>query len=112
MAGKTLVVGRSLTLVSILAFALTLSLWVPAVGDYVNSHSGVFAALNVFGALGAFCTFAAWGLAIFHWGQRSFDEARTKRRWGVGVTLGLFIGAWVYWLFGTEESSSAAKPSI
>lgn len=107
MADKLRKVGRALTLLGMLGVGMVLSLLSDTVSGWVNGAPPVRVVFDTIGALAAFAIFIAWGLAIYHWGRQPFGDPGTRRRWGLAVTLGAFVGAWAYWLAGPQEKRSA-----
>lgn len=63
---------------------------------------------DVMGAVTALSIFVGWPLAVFHWGTRYSGSSRARRRWGAIVILGVFVGAWSYWLFGTRARNDGS----
>jgi hypothetical protein len=98
-------IGRSLTVLGITGILLLLSLSIPALGEFVGRHDPNFLTENTIGALTSLGVFGAWALALIHWWTRYKGSRASRRRWGFGLTVGFFVGAWVYWL-GTATRSS------
>ena len=97
-----IVFGRVLSLIGGGGFLLLLA------GAALSSASGPVVsaqAQSLIGAVTAIACFGAWPLAIFHWGSSDGLAPAARRLWGVGVTFGVFIGAWAYWFFGARPSS-------
>jgi len=61
-------VGRVLTVLAILGFALVWSTSLPPIQSALNQSGTLRSAFGAIGAITAFSMFGAWGLAIYHWG--------------------------------------------
>jgi hypothetical protein len=94
--------GRALSLTAIIAYLAVGLQSVTAIREYVNGRPDLLLGLNLFGGMGAVGTFGAWGLALYHWGTRYAGPLSARRRWGVALTFGMFVGAWCYWLTRRE----------
>ena len=99
--------GKALTIVAVVAYFAVGLQNVLAIRDYVNGRPELLLALNVLAALGALGTFGGWGLALYHWGTRYAGPATARRRWGFALILGMFVGAWCYWLSRREAPMPA-----
>jgi hypothetical protein len=100
-------IGKALTFIALAAYVAIGLQSVSTIRDYVNGRPDLLLGLNILGALGAIGTFGAWGLALYHWGTRYTGDASIRRRWGVALTLGMFLGAWCYWLTRRESPAVA-----
>jgi hypothetical protein len=89
--------GRMLSLAGIVGYLALMSLLLPGLRESINASQGALLAVNLFAAIGAVGVFGAWGLALYHWGTRFDGSSTSRRRWGFGLTLGAFVGAWIYW---------------
>lgn len=96
-------VGRWSSLIAIVGWLIVMSGLVPSVQQMLNANSMALAAFNAAGALTAVAAFVSWFTAIFHWGLRFQGDPRLRRRWGLAVVFGVFIGAWTYWFKGMGE---------
>jgi hypothetical protein len=90
--------GRVLSVLGILSFAFLLSLSSTSVRAAVDNAGAGHWAASIVGGIGGPCVFTAWGLALYHWGTRYQGSLESRRRWGIGLILGAFLGAWAYWL--------------
>lgn len=100
--------GKILTYVAIAGYTLLL-LMVPAgLRDTLESSRIAFVAINLGAGVGAIAAFVSWGLALYHWGTRFTGEQSVKRKWGVALIAGVFVGGWVYWLTRPRETVQAA----
>jgi hypothetical protein len=98
-------IGRALSLAGILGYLSLMSLVIPVIRGAVNANQTALLVVDVLGAVGAVGVLSSWGLALYHWGTRFTGSNLSRRRWGFGLTLGLFVGAWIYWF--TRVSSRA-----
>ena len=89
--------GQILSITGIVGYLALMTLVLPGLRDSVNASQGALLAVNLLAALGAIGIFGAWGLALYHWGTRFNGSSSSKRRWGFGLTLGAFVGSWIYW---------------
>ena len=64
---------------------------------------------NLAGMCAGLGVFLPWGLALYHWGTRFAGNQTARRRWGFGLTLGMFVGAWAYRL--SRKSTSEVYAS-
>jgi len=91
-------VGRMSTILAVVGWTVVFLALVPAVQSVPSTNQALFTAFNLLGAATALASFVSWFTAIYHWGTRYEGDGESRRRWGVAVTFGLFIGAWFYWL--------------
>ena len=54
--------------------------------------------LGTVGVLCPLCTFTLWGLMLYHWGTHVFKSKAYKRFWFLAMSLGMFVGAWFYYI--------------
>jgi hypothetical protein len=95
--------GKALTFVAIIAYIAIGLQSIAAIRAHVNARPELLLGLNLLGAAGAIGTFGGWGLALYHWGTRYGGSSSGRRRWGLALILGMFVGAWCYWLTRREE---------
>jgi hypothetical protein len=62
-----------------------------------ESYVFVKISLAVLGSLGALSTFAVWGLMLYDWGTSEFSKVSYKRLWFLAMTIGMFVGSWIYY---------------
>ena len=104
-------IGRVFTVLGIIGVLFLLSLSIPGLGGYVNDHDPNLLTENTVGALTALGVFGAWFLAIIHWWTRYSGSPSSRRRWGFAITIGLFVGAWAYWLGPASRSEPQSAKS-
>jgi hypothetical protein len=87
-----------------------MSLAIPDLRDAANASQPALYILDAMGAIGALGVFSSWGLALYHWGTHFTGPKSSKRRWGVGLTLGMFVGGWIYWFTRDSTVTSPGTP--
>ncbi len=53
--------------------------------------------LAVIGSLSALSTFAVWGIMLYDWGSRQFENTSYKKIWFLAMIFGMFLGSWIYY---------------
>jgi hypothetical protein len=59
--------------------------------------------VGILGFLTAVGTFYLWGYMIYHWANASFTNSKTKGLCFLLITLGMFVGAVVYYIVVYEK---------
>lgn len=95
------IIGRAVAAVGV-GGAIVLFTVLATVGEGGTVLSNV---LGVTGALVAFSMFAAWLLAIWHWGSRYPSGRPGKGFWGLVVVCGFVLGATAYWFIAAGRPS-------
>lgn len=103
----TIRVGRWLSGFSICGYLLLAGVAIGGVHSFVKASRAPILAVNVTAGVAVLCSFIAWGLALYHWGND--QEAPSRRRWGLILIVGAFIGAWCYWFRPRKKFSSLQK---
>lgn len=100
--------GSALSCFSILGYTLIASLASRNIREAVSVNASAALLVNLLAGLAVLSSFVAWGLALYHWGTTA--DYPTRRTWGIGLILGTFVGAWIYWLWPwsgrTDDRSS------
>jgi hypothetical protein len=101
-------VGRVLTIIGITWAMLGLALMITPVRNAVNANPAAITSVFVVGLLGTLSIFAAWGLALYHWGTRGHHNTTRSARWGVWLIVFSFVAAWVYWMTQEQDQPRPA----
>jgi hypothetical protein len=89
-------IGRYLSVVGIIGYLLVISFTLPQLREALYARPNVSLSLNLIVGVAVLASFVAWALALYDWATNY--RGIWRRRWGVALVLGAFIGAWVYWL--------------
>lgn len=65
--------------------------------------------LVLLGGVSAISTFCIWGLMLYHWGTHVFKGKTCKYLWCLAMSLGMFAGAWIYYIVVFELGRSLRK---
>ena len=106
---------RSLMLFVLMGYGLLLMCEATRLGEWllVSQESYVFVkiSLAVLGSLGALSTFAVWGLMLYDWGTSEFSKVSYKRLWFLAMTIGMFVGSWIYYFVVFEMGKTTKGKS-
>ncbi len=60
---------------------------------------------------GSYCfgTLYLWGAMFYHWGTNQFESASKKAVWFWSMVFGLYMGAYVYYIFVYEFRKTLIK---
>jgi hypothetical protein len=85
----------------VMGYGLLLMCEATSLGDRLlaaqDSYVFVKISLAVLGSLSALSTFAVWGLMLYDWGTCEFSNVSYKRLWFLAMTIGMFVGSWIYY---------------
>lgn len=68
--------------------------------------------LGILGASGTLSIFLLWGLMFYHWGTHNFTSKKYKILWFLSMTVGMVIGAWIYYLIVYEFGKTLKRKEI
>ena len=71
--------------------------------DLVEQNFGLRLIAGIFGVITGLGMFYLWGYMIYHWGTSSFKDSKTKFICFWFISLGMFLGATVYYILVYEN---------
>jgi len=71
--------------------------------DLIEQNFGLRLIVGIFGFITGIGMFYLWGYMIYHWGTSSFRDPKAKFICFWFISLGMFVGATVYYLLVYEN---------
>lgn len=81
----------------------------PEIERLQNSYLWMRIFLGLLGSVSAISTFCLWGLMLYHCGTHVFKGTKFKYLWFLAMSLGMFVGAWIYYIAVFELGKSLRR---
>lgn len=99
---------RIIFICSIVTFSVLILLsispaFVSSFSDLIEQNFGLRLIVGIFGSITGLGMFYLWGYMIYHWGTSSFKDRKGKFICFWFISLGMFLGAAIYYVLVYEN---------